>query len=257
MVSILEAIILGIVQGITEWLPVSSSGHLVIAGSILGIENSVFLDFVLHIGTLLAVVGYYRKDIIDICVHFLRRDFSSKPGRLGIYLIIATLPLVFVGILIKDYLDSLFSSVMIVAYGLIFTGVVLLLTRHRVGRKELDGKRSFFIGIAQLIAILPGVSRSGMTISMGLFQGLKPEEAARFSFLLSIPAILGATLLSFIASISVLEPWPVLVAGLISSFLCGILVLKFLLSIIKKDSFWLFSIYCILLGSLLIIINFK
>ena len=251
MVSIIEAIILGIVQGITEWLPISSSGHLVLFQELLDITQPVIFDVVLHLGSLVALLLVFWKDIQRLVSGFLK--WETYYVKYVLWLIAATIPIALVGFFLNDIVKSAFESVKVVGYSLIFTAIVLFLSKYpKIKENKLTWKSIIFIGIAQALAILPGVSRSGMTISTGLMQGTKREDTARFSFLLFIPAILGATMLEFrhlgeISNISALG------IGVLTTIVVGFFSLKFLLSIIKKEKFSYFSWYCLLLGVLVLI----
>lgn len=204
--SILQSIFLGVVQGLTEFLPVSSSGHLVFFQSLMGLkEPPIFFDVMLHIGTLLAVVVYFWTDICEIAQGLgavLKRKHKNLPQvKLFLLIILASIPTGLMGILFKDWFESFFSRPKLVGGMLLITGLVLWLTRFTKKEGKPLGRMGWIdailIGIAQGFAILPGISRAGATISTGLFCGLDRELSGKFSFLLSIPAILGATLLEF------------------------------------------------------------
>ena len=260
--SILQAIFLGIVQGLTEFLPVSSSGHLVFLQSLLGMEEpQLFFDVMLHLGTLLAVVVYFRSDIYKIIKGIGSLLKGSKQGqegtRLLLWIIVATIPTGLMGILFKDWFESLFSKPKVVGMMLLITGLVLFLTRwaKKEGRtiEKMNWMDSIIIGIAQGIAIIPGISRSGATISTGLFCGLDRELSGKFSFLLSIPAILGATFLESQKIGSSLEV-QIGLLGMAVAFLVGIFSLTLLIKIIKMGKIFNFSYYCCGMGILMIIL---
>jgi len=264
--TILEALILGIVQGLTEFLPVSSSAHLVFVPALMRIPPNLAFDVLLHVGTLLAVAGYFRKDILALIKAFwtsladaLQGDFRcglrQDPFKRLAWLIIAgSVPAAVLGYLFKRFVESLFSSVPAVAILLSGTGVLLWIAEKAQRRdktiRDISLRDSLVIGLAQAAAIAPGISRSGSTIAAGFFCGLERETAARFSFLLSTPAILGATILH-IKDISTgfhLSPG-VFLAGLAASILCGWLAIRFLLNIIRKRSLRIFAYYCWLVGA--------
>jgi len=262
MMSILQAIFLGIVQGLTEFLPVSSSGHLVFFQSMLGMEGpQLFFDVMLHLGTLLAVVVYFRSDIYMIIKgigSLLKGRKQGQEGtRLLLWIIVATIPTGLMGILFKDWFESLFSKPKVVGMMLLITGLVLFLTRwaKKEGKpiEKMNWLDSIIIGIAQGIAIIPGISRSGATISTGLFCGLNRELSGKFSFLLSIPAILGATFLESQKIESSLEVQTGLL-GMTVAFLVGIFSLTLLIKIIKMGKIFNFSYYCCGMGILMIIL---
>ena len=245
--SMLEIIVLGIIQGITEFLPISSSGHLVIAQIILGIKSpGNTLEVLFHFGTLMSVVFVFFEDIKQIF-----STMNEKNNQLFIfYIIIATLPAIFAGLLLKDYFLKIFDNVHLVGIALCLTGILLILSkRFKNNQKAISFSSSILVGVMQAIAIIPGISRSGSTISICMYLGIPPKEAARFSFLLSIPVILGASILGFleIESINTLNNLTLIVA-IITSFITGVLALKFLLRILEAGSFHFFGFYCLIAG---------
>jgi len=258
--SLSHAIFLGIVQGLTEFLPISSSGHLVFFQFLFGMkEPRLFFDVMLHFGTLLAVVIYFRRDIGGI----IRGIGSTVTGkrkneegtRLFFLILVASIPTGLMGILFKDWFESLFSKPNIVGGMLLITGSILWLTRwvKREGG-SLEKMRwidAILIGVVQGVAIIPGISRSGATISMGLFCGLNRELAGRFSFLLSIPAILGAMLLELWKVDSMPELQAVSI-GTAMAFLAGFLSLAFLMKVIQMGKIYNFSYYCWGIGVVMI-----
>ena len=245
--TIIEAIFLGIIQGLTEFLPISSSGHLVIVQSVLGvIQPGNEFEILVHIGTLMSVLVVFKTDILELLF-----DIRSKNTQKYIsYIFIGTVPAVFIGLGCKDLIESLFDNISTVSAALIFTGLVLFSSQFAV-KKSLKHSiyTAFLIGCAQAIAIIPGVSRSGMTISMALFLGFLPKEAARFSFLLAIPAISGAGILTMI-DLNVENNDFILtgIIGMSSSFLIGLFALKWLLGWLEKGQIHYFGIYCVLVG---------
>lgn len=258
----MQSIFLGIVQGLTEFLPVSSSGHLVFFQSLLGFkEPPIFFDVMLHLGTLLAVVIYIWADIgriIKGIVSTLRRKEENREGaKLFLWIIVATIPTGLMGIFFKDWLESFFSKPKLVGGMLLITGLVLWLTRwaNKEGKPlgRMGWSDAILIGIAQGFAIIPGISRSGATISMGLFCGLDRELSGKFSFLLSIPAILGAILLEIKKVDSGGALWTTLIGSVIA-FGVGILTLTLLIKIIKMGKIFNFSYYCCGMGILMIIL---
>lgn len=262
--SIPQSIILGIIQGIAEWLPISSSGHLVIAQEFFGLQNTLFFDIMLHIATIFVVFIVFWRDIKEILAALLKKDFKSEYGKLAMYIIIGSIPAGIIGFLFCDTFEKLFSNLRAVAGALMATGVLLLFTSVRtrqclvptmkdVSKRELTGKSSLLIGIVQGIAIIPGISRSGSTISAGILVGIDKMKAAKFSFLLSIPAIIGAFLLELtkldLSAVNA-QIAPIL-TGMIASIIIGYISLKFLLKIIKLDKFYLFGYYCMILSIVL------
>ena len=245
--DMLEIIILGIIQGITEFLPISSSGHLVIAQNILGIKSpGNTLEVLFHFGTLMSVVYVFFKDLKQI---FL--TMNEKNNQLFIfYIIIATLPAIFAGLLLKDYFLKIFNNVHLVGLALCLTGLLLILSkRFKNNQKAIAFSSSIVVGIAQAVAIIPGISRSGSTIAMCMYLGIPPKEAARFSFLLSIPVILGASILGFleIESDKTFNNMTLVIA-IMTSFFTGVLALKILLKILETGRFHFFGIYCLFAG---------
>ena len=245
--GLMEIIILGIIQGITEFLPISSSGHLVIAQNILGIKSpGNTLEVLFHFGTLLSVTYVFFEDIKQILL-----TINEKNNQLFIiYIIIATLPAISAGLLLRDYFLEVFNNVHLVGFALCSTGFLLILSkRFKNIQKEISFSSSIVVGIAQAIAIIPGISRSGSTISISMYLGIPPKEAARFSFLLSIPVILGASILGFleIESNNTFNNLTLIVA-IITSFVTGVLALKILLKILEAGRFHFFGFYCMVAG---------
>ncbi|MBE6607432.1 MAG: undecaprenyl-diphosphate phosphatase [Ruminococcaceae bacterium] len=274
--SIWEAIFYGIIQGLTEFLPVSSSGHLAMLQNILGFGeemDAVAFNVLLHLGTLIAVFAVYYKDIFglvksffSLCGKLFHKNFKLSEytlhEKLVIYIIIGTLPLVPM-ILIEDYLDMVSSYLVIIGALLIFNGLVLMisdkLSRGNRTLDEIKPKNALLIGLCQAVALLPGISRSGSTITGGLLNGLERPDAVRFSFLLSIPAILGASILKlpdFFAEIPDLGTLGIYIAGAAVSAVVGICAIKLLSYISKKSNFRMFSYYCFAVGAFAVVWSF-
>lgn len=249
--NILESIILGIVQGLTEFLPVSSSGHLVLLQKLFGIsaESSMFLDTMLHMGTLLAVVIVLWKEIIDL---------FRKPFLTLWYLVIATIPAVIFALLFKDFIDKTFGGYYL-GYAFLLTAVILTLSEfiaNTVTRKrELKSGAALTMGLMQCVGIFPGVSRSGSTIAGGLAYGLDREKAAKFSFLMSIPAIIGANLLQGYEALksAVDIQWVPVIVGTVCAAVAGYVAVKFMLSLIQRKKLYGFAIYTAALGVLILL----
>lgn len=252
--NIVYAVLLGIIQGITEWLPISSSGHLAVAQSLLGLQVPVLFDILLHIATLLVVLIVFRKDIFDIFKAAIRLDFRSENGKLFIYLLIASAITGVVGYLFRDIFVSLFSNLFIIGSALFLTGFVLILCKDKKGKKKLNYKNSILIGLAQALAIIPGVSRSGLTVATGILSGVDRKKVARFSFILFIPAIIGALILEH-GNFSMIEPVSGAIAFIVS-FIVGFVSLKFLLKMIYQNKFWMFCFYCWIVGSIVIYLSY-
>lgn len=249
--EIWKAVILGIIQGITEWLPISSSGHLVLGEKVLGLEVPIIYDIILHIASLLVVLLVFWRPITQLVIGLLKGE--RRHYMYLLYIVIATIPIALIGVFFNDLIKSIFKSLYTVGGSLIFTGFILLLTKGRKGNKDIDTRSSAGIGLMQALAILPGISRSGMTISAGLLMGRRREEVARFSFIIFIPAILGALVFEAREMTAISQPIP-LIVGFIVTFVIGYASLKLLLRIIRNDKFYLFGYYCLLLG--LVVLGF-
>ncbi|MBW2992838.1 undecaprenyl-diphosphate phosphatase, partial [Candidatus Woesearchaeota archaeon] len=239
--NIVQALILGIVQGITEWLPVSSSGHLVLVQEYFGLSVPVAFDVMLHAATLLVVFVIFWKDIIAILKSLLKLKWDENT-KLLVFIIIASIPIALIGYLFHDFFVSLFSNVIAVGIALLCTGTFLYFTKIPKHNKQLNWWKAVIVGIAQAIAIIPGISRSGSTISAGLYMNIDRKKIARFSFLLSIPAIIGASIFEFKNLVFV--DTSSIVVGSIASFIVGYISLKWLLKIIHRGKFHNFSYYC-------------
>ena len=264
--DIIQGIIIGIVQGLTEFLPVSSSAHLVFIQNILGVESSLAFDTFLHLGTLIAVLWFFRYDIYkmlkswwlsigDILQGRFTEGFKEDPyKRLAWYVILATIPVGIVGVLFEDSVDALFSGALYVpAFFLFVTGTILYLSQRmtsgNINYDNITKKEALFMGLGQACAILPGLSRSGTTIAAGLTIGLDKEFAAKFSFILSIPAIFGAFVLQLkdIGSAMDANFLPVFL-GFIAAIISGYMAIKWMLDLIQNKSLDIFSYYCWVVG---------
>ena len=261
--SLIEAIILGLVQGLTEFIPVSSSGHLIIAHELMGIsETGLAFDVALHLGTLLALLAFFNKDIVNLAVALFRR---TEQTRLAWLLAAGTLPAVVGGVLLQDLAESSFRSIRLVAVNLIVVGAIMLLAERLAARRaeptplaQTSWRQAMLIGTAQAVALIPGVSRSGSTISAGLFAGLSRLAAARFSFLLAIPITFGAllkVLLEASTITQVQQETGVFVVGIVTAFVSGLLAIRFLLRFVAKHSLAVFAYYRFVLGGVLLLIG--
>ena len=267
---LLQAILMGIVQGLSEFLPISSSGHLVFTSNFYkvsqGIEISsgsneeILLDIMLHLGTLIAVLIFFRKDIIDITKALLigikNKNSRNEDFKTGIYIILGTIITVCVAFPLCDISEKLVFLPSVVGVLLIFTGSLLLFSEYyskkHPEKKPIGLKNSIVIGIAQGIASLPGFSRSGLTIAAGLLSGSDRITSARYSFLLSIPIILGASMLYPLIKIDLSEiatyNWSAIVVGTIVSAIVGYFCIKYFLKFVAKFSLGIFGYYCIIMG---------
>lgn len=252
MTELVRAAFLGAVQGLTEFLPVSSSGHLVIFSGLTGAVSSLTFDIAVHAGSLLAVLIYFRHDIAQMLAELKSRKLTET---LVFKLLIATIPAAAAGIAFKDFFESLFSSPLSAIYMLYFTAFLLLCgeivsSRRRDASDHFSLIHALTVGMFQALALIPGISRSGSTIVGGLLTGHDRHSSTRFSFLLAIPAIGGAFLLDIASSgVSGLLAPPV-ITGFISSFLFSLFAISFLLSYIRRHSFYPFAAYCALAATL-------
>lgn len=271
MIDLISAIILGAVQGISEFLPISSSAHLVLVPHLLGVETSLVFDTILHLGTLVAIFSVFWKDIVNILKGFILsildlteskevflkgiREVPAK--RFAWLLIVATIPTGIMGILFKDAIETIFRGTLFIGVFLIITGILLYMSeRHKSGsitERDMTFKQAIALGVCQGLAVLPGISRSGATISAGLFAGLNREYAARYSFILSIPAVLGAGLIQIKDIVTIDVSAFVLVAGFLSSVIFGYLSIKLLIKMIEGWSLDIFAFYCWIIGIITIL----
>ncbi|MDY6792520.1 MAG: undecaprenyl-diphosphate phosphatase [Thermodesulfobacteriota bacterium] len=271
----LQAIFLGIIQGLTEFLPVSSSGHLVLFQNLLGFkEPELLLDISLHVGTLIAVCIVFFHEIKTISITLIRLPGLAKAAggykplyarneqvRMTALIVMGTLPTALLGILFHQVADQIFGAVWIVGIMLMVTGLLLWVTRYSspTGRPigRVTAKDALVIGLTQGLAILPGISRSGSTISVALFMGVDREVAGRYSFLLSIPAILGALIVGMDSSIGHTSiSIKVIVTGTVSAAVIGYISLKLLLKIVKRGKLYYFAPYCWIVGATALMWNF-
>lgn len=271
--NLIQAILMGIVQGLSEFLPISSSAHLVFTSNFYkvfkGIEiaqtsnEEVFFDIMVHLGTLVAVFIFFRKDVLEIIKamwHAIKtKNWSDNKAKLGLFIIIGTIITVLFALPINEIAERLVYSPAIVGVLLFITGFALLYSEYKSKKIEekkdkIDLKTSIFIGIAQGLAALPGFSRSGWTIATGLFMGLDRLTAARYSFLLSIPIILGASMVYPLVKIDIHEAlkynWTAIIVGTIVSGIVGYLCIKYFMKFISKFSLAIFAYYCLVMGIL-------
>jgi len=246
-----EAFLLGLLQGLTEFLPVSSSGHLALGQALLGIQTGdVTFEIIVHFGTLLAVVTALRARISALIVGCFQRDRDA--WRMVFLLLVGTIPAAVMGVLFKDMLEVAFASPVAVSGFLIATGCILWSTRFARGdRQEITFTDAMLMGLAQALAVLPGISRSGSTITMGLWRGLDGREAATFSFLLSIPIILGATVLALGDLMAHPPKWQALqglIIGAVVAYVSGVFAIRWLLGVVRGGRFAQFAYYCWLVG---------
>ena len=241
--------LIGLIQGLTEFLPVSSSGHLVLAQRWLGIAApGVLLEAFVHLGTLGAVLWVFRRDVAALCLAITPR--GTPEARKELALIAAgSVPIVLAGLVFRRYVDAAFSSLVVVGSGLLLSAAALALAarwRRVALRRELSVADALFVGVAQSVALLPGVSRMGVTLAAGVGRRVSPENAARFSFLLSIPALLGAATISLwdAAPRTASADWIGILVGTLVSLLVGIGAVHALVAIVRRSRLWVFCVYC-------------
>lgn len=251
--NLIESIILGIVQGLTEFLPISSSGHLSLMEEVLGFSkesSSIEFDLLLHFSTLLAVLVYFRKQLIKLSLGLFSAEINDEKKLIS-HLIIGTVPIVILGFIFKDKVEGISENPSLVCCFLCTTGLILFIPSwlKKVDRNKITFTKSFIIGIAQAIALFPGVSRSGSTITMGIMLGISPKKCAEFSFLLGIPAICGAMVLKMNEISSIDEKLLLTYSiGMIAAFLTGLVAIFCVLRLIEKGKFKFFGFYCLLVG---------
>ncbi|HET7478309.1 MAG TPA: undecaprenyl-diphosphatase UppP [Rubrobacteraceae bacterium] len=268
MLELFEAIFLGVVQGLTEFLPVSSSGHLLLAQYFLGVDQSRFglsFDVALHLGTLVAVVSFFWRDLVRMALAFLRslrhRDMTDQDQRMAYLVIASTVPAALIGFLLEDFFASAVRSPWVVAFNLVIVGV-LFIVAETVGSQrrpayKLTFREALGIGFAQAAALVPGVSRSGATMTLGLFLGLRREEAARFSFLMSVPIIAGAGGLKLGEVIAGgMDVFETLLfgVGFVTSAIVGYLAIRFFIRYIAGHSLRAFAYYRFALAAVVVLL---
>jgi undecaprenyl-diphosphatase len=269
-----QALILGIIQGTTEFLPVSSSGHLIVLPVILGWKSQpLVFDTTMHLATALALIVCFWKDIINIKIAFFRDVLSSHRFRLEEYstdgvlalaIVVGTIPVLLVGYLWGDQIEGALGTLVGVAVALVLGSILMFIgersfKKHLVVKDEVPIKKGFGVGLFQVLSLLPGVSRSGSTISGGMIFGLSRKDATRFSFLLSIPAVLAAGLFSLLKSYRLLSAFGLapLLIGAASAFLVGVVAIRFLMRFVKTNTLYPFIIYRVLLAVFLIFLAIK
>ncbi len=269
--SILQAIILGIIQGLTEFLPVSSSAHLVLTPYLLGwnipADEAFIFDVLVQVASLVAVIAYFWTDLITIVRAWLtgliqRKPFADPQARLGWLLILATIPAGLAGLLVKNLIEQAFASPVATASFLFVTAGILTAAEYFSHQKreleQLNWKDALWIGLAQAVSIFPGISRSGATISGGMACGLKRPASARFAFLMSIPIMLAAGLLASLDMVKVpgfISMLPVFIPGLLASAIVSYFAIRWLLKYLTHRSLYIFALYCAVLGSAVLVFS--
>ncbi len=262
-----EAALLGLVQGLTEFLPVSSSGHLVLGKYLLGLDTSaadnIAFEVLVHFGTVLSILTVYRKRVLDILrdvfstvlhpAQFGERYAENDNVRIALFILITMIPTGIVYVFFEDWLEAAFGNPRLVCGMLLVTGTLLLLT---LLRRNPDGKlnplKAFVVGVAQSMAMIPGISRSGATICAALYQNVTPEKATNFSFLMLLPVVLGATLLKVLELLEspVATDWVPLLVGTLVAYLSGILAIRAMINLVSRGNLHYFAFYCFLIGGL-------
>lgn len=255
MPRIISVLILALVQGITEFLPVSSSGHLVVLKSLFGLRSAgAGLEVTLHAGTLLSILLYYRKFISSLIRDAFSREKATRKRSLRyiLFLALATIPIALAGVFLGEMVTGFFSRPTLSGAMLIITALVLFTTKFLgEGTPGITPLRAGTVGLAQALALMPGISRSGITIAASRIMGIEAEEAARFSFMIAIPAMIGAVIYEFISHPASLEG--IYIFGLLISALVGYIALSLLVGVVRRRKLWIFAPYCLLLGLAVVI----
>ena len=262
--NLIHSILLGILQGLTEFIPVSSTAHLLIGQRLLGLpaDDAMFSFLVIvQLGTLISLFAFYWKDLLSIVKATLDFRRSTPERNLGLYIIIATIPALLAGYLLKDAVEALFRQPMLEASIRLFTAAVLLAFAELFSKKNrslesMTWPDALFVGIMQVIAVFPGASRSGTTISGGMFRGFDRPSAARFAFLMSVPVLLAAggyEMLDVLKMPNLSEFLPLLAVGFITAAIVGWFAIKWLIDYLSKGSLYVFAAYCAVVGALCII----
>lgn len=255
--TIIEAIVLGVIQGIGEFLPISSSGHLLLVrwlwGGSLNTPEALKFDVALHMGTLFAILLVFWPEIVELAKGAFEGRRTNR-GRLSWGIVMATVPAAVAGLLLEDYIETVFRSPLITATMLAFWGILLYYV-DRLGRKEKEVDQVRFrdllvIGLAQCMALVPGTSRSGSTMTGALFMGLSREAAARISFLLAAPITAGAGIMQ-LKDLTLADVTPAFIIGVVTSAVVGYIVIRFLLNYLRKGSFFVFAVYRVALAALI------
>jgi undecaprenyl-diphosphatase len=264
--TIFQSFLLGIIQGLTEFIPVSSTAHLLIAQRFLGIpgdDASIAFSVLVQLGTVLSLIIYFWQDFLTLIKAFFAKPFSTQENKLAWYIIIATIPALLAGYLLKDAVETLLKTQLLEAAIRLFAAAILLTLAEGLTKKnrKLDSMSwldALIVGIFQIIAIFPGASRSGTTISAGMFRGFDRPSAARFAFLMSVPVMLAAGAyesldLSKMPNLG--QFLPLLAVGFVTAALVGWLAVKWLINYLSKNSLYVFAIYCAVVGAILLIVQ--
>lgn len=262
MLSVIQSMILGIIQGLTEWFPVSSSGHLALYQNIFDVDVPVLYDVYLHLGTLIVLFIFFWKDITRIFKDVFTLKLKTKNSILAWYIISGSIATAVIGLTFYDFFSSTFYDLRYIGFGFLFSAMILYFSgKAKQKRDSINLSDSLVVGFFQAIALVPGVSRSGATIGAGMIKGAGKTEVARFSFLLSIPAVLGAAIIQSLGYFGEAIPFlrenlAAVAIGILFAAATGYLTLKGLIKIIEKGVFHKFSWYCLAIGIFTLIIAF-
>lgn len=267
-VDIVQSLILGIVQGITEWLPISSSGHLALTQLLLDIHVPVFFDLILHMGTLASVIGFYRTDLSMIfrsvfCSRSMSLQAVKEYRKLLVFIIIGIIPTAIIAFALRPFFESTFYDFFLLSIGFLISGIFLYITKYfKKGSKDINKIDAVLIGVAQGFSVFSGISRSGITISLGMMRQIDHTQLVRFSFLISIPIIIGASVFEFVLmdttqlSRAGEIPFSSYMVGFLTSAIVGYLTIKLLIDIINRGKLYYFAYYSLGLAAILLIYSF-
>lgn len=260
MEQLIKTIVLGIIQGLTEWLPISSTGHLKLAEYFLDLKVPILFDVILHLGTLIVVFFFFRKEVKKILSALIHLDFKTEYGKFVPLIIVGTTPAAVIGLAFGDQIEAAFQSPVPIASMFVICGILVYSAKTGIERTgNISYSVALIIGIAQGIAIIPGISRSGVTIAIALLLGIKREKAFKFSFLLSIPAIVGAFGLTLHKQFNELAAsglgWSEIIIGMLIAMVVGYFALKLLWKTLDKKKFHLFAFYLWLIGMAIIVLS--
>lgn len=262
----IESLLIGLLQGITEFLPISSSGHIVVVQAILGqdLEQGMTMNIVTHFGTLFSIIIYFYKDLKELLFSFFRivkapitsfKNWDNDESlRFNVYVIVSMIPAGVAGFTVRHHLDAAFANPLGVSLMFIFTGLLLFATKfYGMGEKKLTLKNTFLVGCAQALALIPGVSRSGTTIAMAVFLNINRDDIARFTFIMMLPVVAGATLVELLGLTSgAIEPgmYAHMIIGFFAALISGYYALKYLIILFKSKGIHYFAYYCWAIGAL-------
>lgn len=252
--DILKVLFLSIIQGVTEWFPISSSGHLVLFQELFNIKVSAAFDILLHTGSLTGVIFFARKDLYALLKTFFKLDFSSEEGRMLVYLTVGTIPIVILSLLLKDLIDVMFTNLLSTGVAMLITGIILYLTKHPKPRSCLNASNALLIGVSQALAIVPGISRMGITVSTALLSGLEYDEAYRFSLSLSVLSFIGGCIFK-LDNVYFERDFLYIFLGIAITAIVSILALRFLKRHVTSKSFYKFAYYCLIVGGIVLLLG--